>query len=191
MCGVVTLCLTARHATVPYLPIEISKMGNFGDAYWYFAGGSSLTTILLASVLYRENGLTSCAIRACISLAGLAIVSDAGHFYIHIALTFSFFVHALLLTAYRLGRDHPVVINAVLAYGFRLLLTPLQILWMMYRGWPCLEWGVRVNSAPEHLQCTVPLKLRQFMAMFQWIAVFSLLVGCVMSPSAVSKRKSF
>ncbi len=115
LCGILTLALTGYFAEVPFLPIEISKMGNHGAAYWCFSVGTTVTALLLPHT-------TPLRVAACMCLSGLGIVSDHAHPFLHIVLAFSFF-SCSIASAVQEGR---LPYGALVFYPLRLALTPFQ-----------------------------------------------------------------
>lgn len=122
-----TLALTAWHADVPFMPIEISKLGNHGMAYWCFAVGGTVTALLLLLLHHQRKTLYPSTLCACVCLSLLTIVSDAGHWHWHVLFAAGFFLSSIWNAAAHSGLFHWAVVGAVVCYGLRALLLPLHL----------------------------------------------------------------
>jgi len=159
-----TLCLTAYLALsnhfVPFLPIEISKLGNYGTAYWSFSIGTFLTAAQLFFFVVQNYFSSSgwILLHGCVasfSLMALGSFSDAGQNFIHRIAAFSFFTNSIAFILHKNGFRHWTVQAMVASFIIRCVLFPFEYF-----------------AAPKSAEAKFWQQVR---ALFQWLTVAFLL----------------
>lgn len=139
-----TLAITAWFAQVPWWPIEISKMGNYGLSYWSFSIGNTVTAMLawwsMRDVQTFESRL------ACVCLSALGIVSDAQFFIPHLAFAACFFVCAIWHAHLR-SPGHWASRAALALYGTKILFAPVRFLFTGSLYLACRQVGALLQWA--------------------------------------------